>query len=177
MANLKGTKTEANLKAAFAGESQARGKYVYYAGKAREEGYSHVAQVFDEFAVNEQEHAKIWFKLLENLGATPDNLKAAISGEHAETTEMYPSFAKIAEEEGLKDVAALFNQVSAIEKTHEVEFQKLLDNLKKDSEIKTSGWKCKNCGHPVSAKAAPVTCPVCGNGDIPWSGYKAFGAV
>ncbi|MDR2613731.1 MAG: rubrerythrin family protein [Candidatus Accumulibacter sp.] len=177
MANFKGSKTEGNLKKAFAGESQARGSYVYFAAKAREEGYSNVARVFEEFAVNEQEHAKLWFKELGNLGSTPDNLKAAIAGEEAETTVMYPEFAKIAEEEGFKDIAAKFRQVADIEKTHEVQFRKLLDNLKKDSEFKTDGWKCKNCGHSLNAKSAPPTCPVCGNTDIAWSGYKAFAAV
>jgi rubrerythrin len=177
MANLKGSKTEGNLKKAFTGESQARGNYVYFAAKAREEGYSDVARIFEEFAVNEQEHAKLWFKELGNLGATPDNLKAAIASENAETTEMYPAFAKIAEEEGFKDIAAKLRQVADIEKTHEVRFQKLLDNLKKDSELSTDGWKCKNCGHSVNAKSAPLACPVCGNADIAWSGYKAFAAV
>lgn len=177
MTNLKGSKTEANLKEAFAGESQARGKYIYFAAKAREEGYSHVAQVFEEFAVNEQEHAKLWFKALDYLGTTTDNLKAAIAGEKAESGEMYPSFAKTAEEEGFKDIAERFKHIAAIEKTHETKFQKLLDTLKKDSDTGSGGWKCKNCGHPVNAKAAPPACPVCGNADIPWSGYKAFAAA
>jgi rubrerythrin len=177
MASLKGSKTEANLKAAFAGESQARGKYIYYASKAREEGYSQVAQFFEEFAVNEQEHAKLWFKILDGIGTTSDNLKAAIAGENAETGDMYPAFAKAAEDEGFNDIAERFRQIAAIEKTHETQFKKLLEHLKKDSDINTTGWKCRNCGHLVGAKSAPVTCPVCGNVDIPWSGYKAFAAV
>jgi rubrerythrin len=177
MTNFKGSKTEANLKKAFTGESLARGNYVYFAAKAREEGYSDVARIFEEFALNEQEHAKLWFKELGNLGSTPDNLKMAIAGENAETTEMYPEFAKIAEEEGFKNIAVKFRQVADIEKTHEIQFRKLLDNLKKDSEIGINGWKCKNCGHSVNAKSAPPSCPVCGNADIAWSGYKAFTAV
>jgi rubrerythrin len=177
MTNLKGSKTEANLKKAFTGESQTRGKYVYFAAKAREDGHAGVARVFEEFAVNEQEHARLWFKELGNLGSTADNLKDAIAGEKAENAEMYPEFAKIAEEEGFKDIAAKFRQVAEIEETHEAQFRKLLDNLKKDSEVKINAWKCKNCGHPVNAKAAPPGCPVCGNADIAWSGYRAFAAA
>jgi rubrerythrin len=177
MKNLKGSKTEANLKKAFAGESMARGNYVYFAAKAREEGYSGVAQVFEEFAINEQEHARLWFKELGCSGSTADNLKTAIAGEHAETAEMYPEFAKTAEEEGFKEIAAKFRQVADIEKNHEAQFRKLLEHLEKDGDPGANGWKCKNCGHSVNARSAPPACPVCGNADIAWSGYKAFKAV
>jgi rubrerythrin len=178
MPNLKGSKTEANLKAAYAGESQARGKYVYFAAKAREEGYTQVAQTFEEFAVNEQEHAKLWCKLLGGIGNTAENLKAAIDGEHAETTEMYPAFAKTAEEEGFADIATQFRQVAGIEKGHEAKFNKLASNLQKGGASGGAGvWKCTNCGHIVEAKNSPSTCPVCGNSDIAWSGFKAFAYV
>ncbi|MDR2865146.1 MAG: rubrerythrin family protein [Spirochaetaceae bacterium] len=174
MANLKGSKTEENLKAAFNGESLARGKYVYFAAKAREEGYTQVAQIFDEFSLNEQEHAKIWFKLLDGIGNTSDNLKTAIDGERSETGEMYPNFARKAREEGFGDIAKLFEQVAGIEKGHAKQFENLLANLKKDGEGASGVWKCKNCGNTISANNAPPSCPVCGNSDIAWSGYKAF---
>ena len=175
MANLIGSKTQANLRAAFAGESQARGKYFYFAAKAKEEGYGAVARYFEETAVNEQEHAKLWFKFLGGIGSTEENLKAAIAGENAENSEMYPSFAKTAKEEGFDEIAQLFDQVGAIEKTHEAHYKLLLDNLGKGGAPDT--WKCDNCGNIIAAKAAPTTCPVCGNADIAWSGYKAYKQV
>ena len=175
MANLIGSKTEANLKAAFAGESQARGKYFYFAAKAKEDGYGAVARYFEETAVNEQEHARLWCKLLGGIGSTADNLQAAIAGEHAENTEMYPSFAKIAKEEGFDDIAKRFEQVAAIEKTHEDHYKHLLETLGKSAVADT--WKCDNCGNIIAAKSAPSTCPVCGNADIAWSGYKAYKQV
>jgi len=173
MANLSGSKTEANLKAAFAGESQARGRYFYFAAKAKEEGYGSVARYFEETAVNEQEHAKLWLKFLNGIGSTEENLKAAINGEHGETTEMYPSFVKTAKEEGFDDIAKRFEQICAIEKTHEEHFKRLLETLGKGSASPDS-WKCDNCGNIIAAKSAPATCPVCGNADIGWSGYKAY---
>jgi rubrerythrin len=175
MANLVGSKTEANLKTAFAGESQARGKYFYFATKAKEEGYGTVARYFEETAVNEQEHAKLWCKYLNGIGTTAENLQAAIAGENGENTEMYPSFAKTAKEEGFSEIAQRFEQIAAIEKTHEEHFKHLLDTLGKDSSQDT--WKCDNCGNIISAKSAPSTCPVCGNSDISWSGYKAYKQV
>jgi rubrerythrin len=175
MANLKGSKTEANLKAAFAGESQARGKYFYFAAKAKEEGYGTAARYFEETAVNEQEHAKLWFKYLDGIGGTEDNLKVAIDGENAENSSMYPGFAKTAKEEGFDEIAKRFEQVGGIEKTHEEHFKGLLANLKKGGT--TDEWKCDNCGNIVTAKNAPTTCPVCGTSDIGWSGYKAYKQV
>ena len=175
MKNLNGTKTEANLQAAFAGESQARGKYFYFAAKAREEGYDDAARYFEAAAVNEQEHAKIWCKFLGGIGTTKDNLQAAIAGEHTEAAQMYPDFAKTAKEEGLKDIASMFEKIAAIEKTHEDHFKHLLSKLGSPShDHQPNRWKCDNCGNIVAAKTAPGTCPVCGNSDIPWSGYKAY---
>ena len=174
MSNLSGSKTEANLQAAFAGESQARGKYFYFAAKAKEEGYGTVARYFEETAQNEQEHTKLWCKYLDGIGATPDNLKAAIAGELGEHAEMYPSFAKTAREEGFTEIADRFEQVAAIEKTHEEHFKHLLDTLGKDKTASPDRWKCDNCGNIIIAKSAPITCPVCGNADIAWSGYKAY---
>jgi len=173
MANLNGSKTEANLKAAFAGESQARGKYFYFAAKAKEEGFGKAAAYFEETAQNEQEHAKLWFKYLSGIGSTAENLSAAIAGEHSESADMYPSFAKTAKEEGFTDIAQRFEQVAAIEKTHEEKYKKLLETLGRDSPISDS-WKCDNCGNIIAAKSAPSTCPVCGNSDIAWSGYRAY---
>jgi rubrerythrin len=173
MANLSGSKTEANLKAAFAGESQARGKYFYFAAKAKEEGYGAVSRYFEESAQNEQEHAKLWCKYLGGIGSTEENLKAAIDGEHAENSEMYPSFAATAKEEGFTDIAKHFEQIAAIEKTHEEHYKHLLDTLGK-AGASPDTWKCDNCGNIITAKSAPSTCPVCGNADIPWSGYKAY---
>ena len=175
MANLIGSKTEANLMAAFAGESQARGKYFYFAARAKEEGYGKAARYFEETAQNEQEHAKLWFKYLNGIGSTAENLKTAIAGEHEENTEMYPSFAKTAAEEGFTEIAKRFEQVGAIEKTHEDHYKLLLDTLGK--EQLPDSWKCDNCGNIIAAKSAPSTCPVCGNADIAWSGYKAYKQV
>ncbi|MFY9379913.1 MAG: rubrerythrin family protein [Acutalibacteraceae bacterium] len=166
MANLKGTKTEANLMEAFAGESQARNKYSYYASKAKKDGYVQIAALFEETANNEKEHAKIWFKLL-NDGAIPDtatNLLDAAQGENFEWTDMYARMAKEAREEGFDDIATLFEEVGKIEKEHEERYRKLLENVKgglvfsKDEEMI---WQCSNCGHIVVGKSAPDLCPVC----------------
>jgi rubrerythrin len=179
MASLKGSKTEANLKEAFAGESQARGKYFYFAAKAREEGYPKIARIFEETAVNEQEHAKIWFKLLEGIGDTSANLKAAAEGEKYENSTMYVNFAKIAREEGFEDIAKRFDQICAIEKEHEKKYNKLLANIKNEAVpiSESIEWQCNNCGNTVAAKQAPATCPVCSDADIPWSGYRAYSQV
>lgn len=165
MANLKGSKTEANLWAAFAGESQARNKYTYYASKAKKDGYVQIAELFEETANQEKEHAKIWFKLLEDgIGATPNNLKDAAEAENYEWTDMYPGFAKVAAEEGFDDIARLFTMVAAIEKAHEDRFKKLFSNIEegvvfsKDNDVI---WQCFNCGHLVIGKKAPEMCPVC----------------
>jgi rubrerythrin len=167
MPNLKGTKTEANLQTAFAGESQARNKYTYFAGKARKDGYEQIAALFEETAENEKEHAKLWFKLLHNgIGTTPDNLKDAAAGEYYEWTEMYPGFAKTAKEEGFDAIARLFESVAAIEKTHEARYQKLLKNINDNVVFSKEGdaiWQCRVCGHIVVGKTAPETCPVCGH--------------
>ena len=163
---LKGTKTEANLQAAFAGESQARNKYTYYASKAKKEGYVQIANIFEETAANEKEHAKIWFKLL-NGGAVPstvDNLKDAAAGENYEWTDMYAQFAKDAREEGFDDIAELFEGVAKIEKEHEERYKKLLANLEDGLVFSRDGdciWQCTNCGHIVIGKKAPEVCPVC----------------
>ena len=163
--NLKGTKTEKNLQSAFAGESQARNKYTYYASKARAEGYEQIAAIFEETAANEKEHAKIWFKLLhDGMPSTEENLKDAANGENYEWTDMYATFAKEAKEEGLDKVAYLFEAVGKIEKEHENRYLKLLENLQtgkvfnKDENVL---WECANCGHAVTGKNAPVVCPVC----------------
>ena len=176
MPELKGSKTEANLKAAFAGESQARGKYYYFAAKAREEGYDAVAHYFEEAAVNEQEHAKIWCKILGGIGSTKENIQTAIDGENAENTTMYPDFAKVAKEEGFGDIAKLFENVAEIEKSHEEHFKLLLKGLG-SATAAPSRWKCINCGNIVAAKEAPSICPVCSYADIPWSGSKAYRQV
>ena len=162
-----------NLKAAFAGESQARGKYYYFAAKAREEGHAAAALYFEETAFNEQEHAKIWFNLLNGIGSTKENVQAAIDGEQMENSNMYPEFAKVAKEEGFDDIAKMFESVSAIEKTHEEHFKLLLSNLD-SATVAQGGWKCKNCGNIVYAKEAPTVCPVCSFADVPWSGSKAY---
>ena len=163
---LKGSRTEANLAAAFAGESQARNKYTYYASKAKKEGYEQIAALFLETAENEKEHAKIWFKLLHD-GAIPDtiaNLKDAAAGENYEWTDMYATFAKEAREEGFDHIAFLFEQVGAIEKEHEERYLKLLANVENGVVFSREGdaiWKCRNCGHIVVGKQAPEVCPVC----------------
>ena len=166
MANLKGTKTEANLQAAFAGESQARNKYNYYASKARKDGYEQIAELFEETANNEKEHAKIWFKLLHG-GAVPDtlpNLTDAAAGENYEWTDMYAGFAKEARAEGFEDIAKLFEMVADIEKHHEERYLKLLANINEGIVFSRDGdmiWQCGNCGHLVIGKSAPEVCPVC----------------
>ncbi len=165
MADLKGTKTEANLMAAFAGESQARNKYTYFASKAKKDGYVQIAKIFEETAENEKEHAKIWYKLLnDGIGSTEENLKAAAEGENFEWTDMYERFAQEAKEEGFDDIAALFEGVAAIEKEHEERYRKLLENIKGDLVFSKDGdvvWQCANCGHICVGKKAPEVCPVC----------------
>jgi len=161
---LKGTKTERNLAEAFAGESQARNKYTYFASVAKKEGYQQIAAIFEETANNEKEHAKLWFKALQGIGDTAANLKAAAEGENYEWTEMYDQFAKDAEEEGFKALAAQFRMVAAIEKTHEERYRKLLNNVEMQQVFEKAGetmWECRNCGHLVMGKKAPAACPVC----------------
>jgi rubrerythrin len=163
---LKGSKTEANLMTAFAGESQARNKYTYYASKARKEGYVQIADLFEETANNEKEHAKIWFKLLHGgeIADTATNLKDAAAGEHYEWTDMYAGFAKVAEEEGFEKIAMLFSKVAAIEKEHEARYLGLLKNVEEGLVFSRDGemiWKCSNCGHIHVGKKAPSICPVC----------------
>lgn len=163
---LKGTKTEANLLAAFAGESQARNKYTYYASKAKKDGYEQIASIFEETARNEMEHAKIWFKLLHNdeVPNTQVNLKDAATGENYEWTEMYASFAKDAKAEGFDKIATLFESVAKIEKTHEERYLALLQNVENQEVFKKLDikvWKCSNCGHIHIGAEAPKVCPVC----------------
>ncbi|MBQ8080991.1 MAG: rubrerythrin family protein [Clostridia bacterium] len=161
---LKGSKTEKNLWEAFAGESQARNKYSYFASKAKKDGYVQIANLFEETAANEKEHAKIWFKLLGGIGDTKENLKAAADGENFEWTDMYVTFAKEAREEGFDHIAELFEGVAAIEKEHEKRFRKLLDNVNKEIVFSRDGdtnWQCGNCGHIVVGPKAPDVCPVC----------------
>lgn len=163
---LKGSRTEANLMTAFAGESQARNKYTYYASKAKKDGYVQIAQIFEETANNEKEHAKIWFKLLHDGGipGTIENLKDAAAGENYEWTEMYAEFAKVAKEEGFDHIAALFEMVAKIEKDHEERYKKLLSNIEGGLVFSKDGdmmWICSNCGHVHIGKAAPEVCPVC----------------
>lgn len=163
---LKGTKTEKNLQAAFAGESQAHTKYLYYASQAKKDGYVQMANLFEETALNEKEHAKIWFKLLHE-GEVPDtmtNLKDAASGENYEWTDMYANFAKEAREEGFTKIAALFELVAKIEKEHEERYRKLLKNIEDGvvfSKENDTVWQCANCGHIIIGKKAPKICPVC----------------
>jgi rubrerythrin len=166
MKELKGSKTEANLQAAFAGESQARNKYTYYASKADKEGYHQIGAIFQETADNEKEHAKIWFKLLhgDEVPDTVSNLKDAAAGENYEWTDMYAGFAKTAEEEGFTQIAALFKMVGAIEKEHEERYRKLLANIEGGLVFSRDGdqvWQCANCGHIIIGKKAPESCPVC----------------
>lgn len=165
MKELKGTKTEANLATAFAGESQARNKYTYYASKAKKEGYEQIAELFLETANNEKEHAKIWFKLLhDGIGDTAANLKDAAAGENYEWTDMYATFAKEAKEEGFDKIAYLFEAVGKIEKEHEERYLALLANVEGGSVFKKGDiviWKCANCGHIHVAVEAPAVCPVC----------------
>lgn len=166
MPDLKGTRTEANLMAAFAGESQARNKYTYFASKAKKEGYQQIAAIFEETAQNEKEHAKIWYKLLKggDIPSTEQNLKEAADGENYEWTDMYDKFAKEAKEEGFDHIAFLFEEVGKIEKEHEERYLKLLENVKDGLVFSKEGdkiWKCRNCGHIVVGKEAPGVCPVC----------------
>lgn len=165
MSNLKGTRTEANLMAAFAGESQARNKYTYYAAKAKKDGYVQIASIFEDTANNEKEHAKIWFKLLhDGMPETLENLKDAASGENYEWTDMYDKFAKEAHEEGFEKIAFLFEAVAKIEKEHEERYRKLIENMENGLVFSRDGdtiWKCSNCGHIVIGKKAPEVCPVC----------------
>ena len=165
MADLKGTKTEKNLMAAFAGESQARNKYTYFASKAKKDGYVQIAAIFEETAANEKEHAKMWYKLLNGgIGSTVENLKEAAEGENYEWTDMYASFAKEAREEGFDEIADLFEGVAAIEKEHEERYRKLLANIEGDLVFSKDGdviWQCANCGHICVGKKAPEVCPVC----------------
>ena len=163
---LKGSQTEKNLQAAFAGESQARNKYTYYASKAKKDGYQQIAAIFEETAANEKEHAKIWFKLLHGgeIPSTEENLADAAAGENYEWTDMYAEFAKVAREEGFDHVAFLFEKVGAIEKEHEERYLKLLQNVKEGivfSRDDDRVWQCSNCGHVVIGKKAPEVCPVC----------------
>ena len=163
---LKGSKTEQNLLTAFAGESQARNKYTYYASKAKKDGYEQIAAIFEETANNEKEHAKIWFKLLNGgeVPSTEENLKAAAEGENYEWTDMYAEFAKTAKEEGFDHIAYLFEGVAKIEKEHEERYRKLLDNVNDKLVFSNDGdaiWICRNCGHVHIGPTAPKVCPVC----------------
>ena len=162
---LKGSQTEKNLQTAFAGESQARNKYTYFASKAKKDGYEQIAAIFEETANNEKEHAKMWFKLLNGgIGTTEENLKAAAEGENYEWTDMYAGFAKTAREEGFDAIAKLFEGVAAIEKHHEERYRKLLKNIEDKVVFSKDGdaiWQCRNCGHIVVGKEAPKVCPVC----------------
>ena len=163
---LKGSRTEANLLAAFAGESQARNKYTYYASKARKEGYVQIAEIFEETANNEKEHAKLWFKLLhgDDIPSTADNLVDAANGENYEWTDMYATFAKEANEEGFEKIAFLFEGVAKIEKEHEERYRKLLAKVENNTVFISDDvviWQCGNCGHIVVGKKAPELCPVC----------------
>ncbi len=160
----KGTKTEQNLKAAFAGESEARNKYTYFASRAKKDGYEQIAALFLKTADNEKEHAKLWFKELNGIGSTEENLEAAADGENYEWTDMYEGFAKTAEEEGFPELAEKFRGVAAIEKQHEERYRALLKNVK-EGQVFEKGeiriWECRNCGHIVVGTRAPEVCPVC----------------
>ncbi|MBR5509277.1 MAG: rubrerythrin family protein [Lachnospiraceae bacterium] len=166
MKELKGTKTEKNLMTAFAGESEARNKYTYFASKARKDGYVQIANIFEETAANEKEHAKMWYKLLHGgaIGSTVDNLVEAANGENYEWTDMYAGFAKEAKEEGFDHIAFLFEEVAKIEKEHEERYRKLLANIQGDLVFSREGdviWQCINCGHICVGQKAPEVCPVC----------------
>ena len=163
---LKGSKTEANLMAAFAGESQARNKYDYYASQAKKDGYEQMAAIFEETARNEKEHAKLWFKQLHGgaIPTTTENLKDAAAGENYEWTDMYAEFAKVAKEEGFDRIAYLFEEVGKIEKEHEERYRKLISNIDEELVFSNDGdtiWVCRNCGHVVIGKKAPEVCPIC----------------
>ena len=164
MKDLKGTKTEKNLWEAFAGESQARNKYTYFASKAKKDGYVQIAKIFEETAANEKEHAEIWFKLLQGIGSTAENLKSAAGGENYEWTDMYFQMAKDAREEGFDHIAFLFDEVGKIEREHEERYRKLLANVEGGLVFSRDGdmiWQCSNCGHIHVGKNAPKMCPVC----------------
>lgn len=176
MMELKGSKTEANLIAAFSGESQAAAKYTYYAGKARKEGFAQIAEIFLETARNEREHAEQWFKKLnDGIRSTAENLEDAASGEHYEWTEMYATFEKEAKEEGFDEIANLFRMVGAIENRHENRYLKLLENVQNDQVFKkqeSTQWICMNCGYIHEGKEAPKVCPVCKH---PQSDFQLYG--
>ncbi len=165
MADLKGTKTEANLQAAFAGESMARNKYNFFASKAKKDGYVQIAAIFEETAANEKEHAKLWYKILnDGIGSTEENLKTAAEGENYEWTDMYAQFAEDARAEGFEEIAKLFEGVAAIEKEHEERYRKLLANVENGLVFSKDGdriWQCSNCGHICVGQQAPEVCPVC----------------
>ena len=162
--DLKGSKTEQNLRDAFSGESEARNKYTYFASVAKKEGYQQIAAIFEETANNEKEHAKMWFKELQGIGTTADNLLAAANGENYEWTDMYATFAEEAEEEGFTELAKRVRMVAAIEKSHEERYRALLNNVEMQAVFAKSEetmWECRNCGHLVMGKKAPEVCPVC----------------
>ena len=164
MKELKGTRTEQNLRAAFSGESEARNKYTYFASVAKKEGYNQIAAIFEETAANEKEHAKMWFKLLKGIGDTQANLVSAAGGEHYEWTEMYPEFARVAREEGFDAIATMFERVAEVEKEHEERYKKLLANVEGGKVFISDDvvlWQCTNCGAIVIGKEAPEVCPVC----------------
>ena len=162
---LKGSKTEANLQAAFAGESMATNKYTYFASKAKKDGYQQIAAIFEETAANEREHAKMWYKLINRgIDSTLENLGHAAEGENYEWTDMYSEFAKVAREEGFEQIAALFEGVAAIEKEHEERYRRLITNIEQGVVFSKDGdtiWQCRNCGHICIGKEAPEVCPVC----------------
>jgi len=163
---LKGSRTEQNLRTAFAGESQARNKYTYFASVAKKEGFEQIAAIFLQTAENEKEHAKLWFKELKGIGTTAENLAAAAAGENYEWTDMYDEFAKVAEEEGFKELAEKFRGVAAIEKHHEERYRALLNNIEMQQVFakgEMTMWECRNCGHLVMGPKAPEVCPVCNN--------------
>jgi len=162
--DLKGSKTEANLWYAFAGESQARNKYTYFASKAKKDGYEQIAAIFEQTANNEKEHAKLWFKALNGIGATLENLKAAAAGEHEEWTDMYRRFAEVAREEGFTELAKQFEDVAKVEKRHEERYIKLAENIEKDEvwvRVGENRWECRNCGFIYIGEKAPEVCPLC----------------
>ncbi|MGI5848610.1 MAG: rubrerythrin [Christensenellales bacterium] len=164
MKDLKGTKTEKNLMEAFAGESQARNKYTFFASQAKKDGYVQISNFFTETAANEKEHAKLWYKLLADISSTEENLADAASGENGEWTQMYPRMAKEAREEGFDEIAYMFEGVAKIEKEHEQRYQALLKNIQRKSVFSKDAeaeWICSNCGHRLVAKDAPEKCPVC----------------
>ena len=164
MPELKGSKTEQNLRTAFSGESEARNKYTFFASKAKKDGYVQIAKIFEETAANEKEHAEIWFKLLEGIGTTAENLKSAAAGENYEWTDMYATMAKEAREEGFDHIAFLFEEVGKIEKEHEERYLKLLANVEGGIVFSRDGdmiWQCSNCGHIHVGQKAPEVCPVC----------------